>query len=142
MKQIKIILIVLSGALFISVNAAGQANASLNILTLNSGQVNMGSFVDIQVSVGATTGTGGEAGPIPVNKVRAQISVPIAIATPLPNAQQTGLPSGWIILSNSGGVIIVCNGTDIIPVAVQEGVDTSLAVIVYVPALTVKVLPG
>src|ERR1043166_3533213 len=120
MKQIKIILIVLSGVFLMSVNAAGQANASLNILTQHSGRVNVGSTINIQVTVAATTGLGGEAGPIPVNKVRVQISVPAAIASPLPNGQQTGIPSGWTILSNSGGVITVCNGSDIIPVGQQR----------------------
>jgi hypothetical protein len=93
----------------------GNANASINLLTLNSGQVNQGSVVDVQVSVGNT-------GPsfIGVNKVRAQISIPIAIASALPNAQQTGLPPGWTITVNSGDVITVCNGSDQIPAGTQR----------------------
>ena len=86
-------------------SASGQANASINLLTLNSGQVNQGGVVDVQVTVGNT----GPVSSIGVNKVRAQISIPIAIASALPNAGQTGLPAGWTILSNTGGVITVCN---------------------------------
>jgi hypothetical protein len=93
----------------------GPANAFINVLTLNSGQVNQGQVVDVQVSVGNT-------GPsfIGRNKVRAQISIPIAIATALPNAQQTGLPAGWIITANTGGTITICNGTDQIPAGEQR----------------------
>jgi len=91
-------------------DASGQANATLNILTLNSGQVILGGTVDIQVTVGNTG-----PGSITTNKVRAQISIPIAIATALPTPQQTGLPSGWTVTVNTGGSITVCNGTDAIP---------------------------
>ncbi|MDZ4794927.1 MAG: T9SS type A sorting domain-containing protein [Bacteroidota bacterium] len=97
---------------------AAQANASINLLTLNSGLVNLGGNVNLQVTVGNT----GPISPIGVNKVRAQISIPIAIASAAPNIEQTGLPAGWIILSNTGGVITVCNGTDIIPVGAQRQV--------------------
>lgn len=115
MKQIQIILLLLFCA-FTGFNAAGQANANLNILTLNSGQVSQGAVVDLQVSVGNT----GPNSSIGVNKVRAQISIPIAIATALPTAQQTGLPAGWIVLTNTGSAITVCNGTDVIPVGEQR----------------------
>lgn len=114
MRLLKIIIIALSSICF-GLNAIGQANATLNILTLNAGQVNAGSVVDLQVSVGNTG-----PGSIAVNKVRAQISIPIAIATALPNIQQTGLPAGWIILSNTGAGITVCNGTDVIPAGEQR----------------------
>ncbi len=92
------------------------ANASLNILTQNSGQVIQGGTVDIEVTVGNT----GPTGAIGAYKVRAQISVPIAIANILPNAQQTGLPSGWTITVNNGGAITICNGTDVIPVGASR----------------------
>ncbi|MCX6318810.1 MAG: T9SS type A sorting domain-containing protein [Bacteroidetes bacterium] len=95
-----------------------QANANINVLTLNSGQVGLGGVVDIQVTVGNT----GPVSNIGVNKVRAQISIPTAIASALPNAQQTGLPAGWTILTNTGGVIQVCNGSDVIPVGGQRQV--------------------
>ncbi len=117
MKLSNLITLFLAGVLTIT-NTYGQANASLNILTLNSGGVSLGGTVDIQVTVGNT----GPVSSIGVNKVRAQISIPIAIASALSNVQQTGLPAGWTILSNTGGVITVCNGSDVIPVGAQRQV--------------------
>ncbi len=109
-------------AAFTFSTVSGQANASINILTLNGGIVNVGGTVDVQVTVGNT----GPVSSIGVNKVRAQISIPVAIANAAPNAEQTGLPAGWIILSNTGGVITVCNGTDVIPVGAQRQVFIKL----------------
>ena len=114
MRPLKIIIFFLIAG-FWTITATGQANATLNILTLNAGQVNVGSVVDLQVSVGNTG-----PGSIGINKVRAQISIPIAIATALPTAQQSGLPAGWIILTNTGAGITVCNGSDIIPPGEQR----------------------
>lgn len=90
-------------------NSFSQANASINILSLNSGQVYLQDTGYIQVDIGNT-------GPndIGVNKVRAQISIP-SIATAVASALQTGLPSGWIITNNNGAAITICNGSDVIP---------------------------
>src|ERR1051326_8610078 len=118
MKLIRLLLLFMVGS-FAGFNAAGQANASINILTQNSGQVSVGGTVFIQVDVGNT----GPTSNIGVNKVRAQISIPIAIAHALPTAQQTGLPPGWTVVTNTGGGITVCNGSDVIPV---NGVRTVL----------------
>jgi hypothetical protein len=76
--------------------------------------VAVGSTVNIEVTVGNS----GPVSPIGVNKVRAQISVPIAICNILPAAQQTLLPPGWTVSAYTGGgaSITVCNGSDIIPV--------------------------
>jgi len=119
MKRIKWLMFFLMGA-FGAFDASGQANATLNILTLNSGQVILGGTVDIQVTVGNTG-----PGSITTNKVRAQISIPIAIATALPTPQQTGLPSGWTVTVNTGGSITVCNGTDAIPAGAQRQADAA-----------------
>ncbi len=113
MKLLKLLLLFCAGTFAFS-NASAQANATLNILTLNSGQVTIGQTVDVQVTVGNT----GPVSAIGVNKVRVQISVPVAIASPLSN--MTGFPPGWIILSNTGGVITICNGSDVIPVGAQR----------------------
>lgn len=91
-------------------NIFAQANASINILSLNSGQLNLSGTGFIQVDVG----NNGSSTSIGVNKVRAQLSIP-PIAQASITADQTGLPAGWIILVNSGSSITVCNGTDIIP---------------------------
>ncbi len=121
MKLIKSTILLLV-CVFTVLNTIGQANASLNILTLNSGQVIQGQTVDIQVTIGATAGTGGQQGPIGVNKVRAQISTPVSLVSLLPIVQQTGLPPGWTItvLNTVTGSITICNGTDIIPVNQQR----------------------
>lgn len=97
--------------------ASAQANASLNLITLNSGQVNVGSVVDVQVTIGNT----GPTASIGINRVRAVISIP-SICTALPNVEQTGLPAGWTITNNSGNTITVCNGSDVIGVGVQRQV--------------------
>lgn len=116
MKRLFKIMMLFLAAAFAGLNATGQANASLNILTLNSGQVFVGGTVDIQVTVGNT-------GPnsIAAFKVRAQISVPIAIVNLLtPASNQTGLPPGWTITVLNAGSIIICNGTDVIPAGTQR----------------------
>jgi hypothetical protein len=110
MKQIKLLFVSILSMVFISNYATAQTNAAINILTDNSGLVGVGETIDLQVTVTNT----GATNSIGVNKVRPQISIPSAIATALPNAQQTGLPVGWIITTNTGGVITICNGTDII----------------------------
>ncbi|CAN5871877.1 hypothetical protein BH11BAC4_BH11BAC4_04600 [soil metagenome] len=107
MKLIKLIALLFIGSLIVT-NVAAQANAYVNILTQNSGLVNLGATVFIEVTVGNT----GPVSPIGANKVRAQLSVPAAIAgIPL-----TGhiLPAGWTITVNTGSAITVCNGSDII----------------------------
>src|SRR5262245_21444030 len=99
-------------------SAFSQANASLNILTLNVGQVPAGNTVYIQVTVGNTG-----PGAIGVNKVRPQINVPTAIGNVALNAAQDGLPPGWTILTanpGGGGSIQICNGSDIIPAGAQR----------------------
>jgi hypothetical protein len=48
-------------------------------------------------------------------KIRPSLSIPTdGSATIAPNAQQTGLPTGWTILSNNGTSLRLSNGTDII----------------------------
>jgi Secretion system C-terminal sorting domain len=123
MKLSKIILLFLAGV-FTIINVSAQSNATLNILTLNSGQVGLGQTVDVQVTVGNT----GPTTSIGVNKVRAAISYPFAIVTALPNAQQTGLPPGWTITVNNTGIgsIVICNGSDVIPVGVQRQIFIKL----------------
>ncbi len=109
MKYLKLITLLFAGSFFVT-TAFAQANAYVNILTLNSGYVSQAGLVEIQVTVGNT----GPVSSIAANKVRAQISVPSALVSLLPNAQQTGLPAGWTITVNTGSAITVCNGSDII----------------------------
>ena len=110
MKLSKLILFTLATTLT-TLNVFGQANPFINVLPLNFGLVAIGSTIDIQVTIGNT----GPSSTIAQAKLRPIIQVPASV-TFLPNAQQTGLPAGWTILSNSGSQLRVCNSTDPIPV--------------------------
>lgn len=111
MKAFKFLFLLVAASISVT-KISAQANAYLNILTLNSGLVKQGGIVDIQVTVGNT----GPVSSITANKVRAQISVPSALVSLLGNAQQTGLPSGWTITVNTGSAITICNGSDVIAI--------------------------
>ncbi len=96
---------------FIFKNTVAQTNASLNIVSANSGVVNQGSILELTVTV---TNTG--ANPISAQRVRVQISVPSAVGLPLATGSQNALSPNWIVTSNTaGGVITICNNTDVIP---------------------------
>src|SRR5262245_60693792 len=107
MKLVKTLLLTIISAL-ICFDVAGQANASINVLTQNLGQVSTGGTVYVQLDVGNS----GPTSAIGVNKVRARLSVPVAIVS-IPTSGHV-LPQGWSIVSNTGDVITVCNGSDVI----------------------------
>ncbi len=109
MKIIKILMLFCIGAFFIASNAIGQANPTIAVLPANSGVVAVGAPLDLQITIG-NTGTAN----IVAFKLRPIITVP-AIVTFLPDAQQTGLPAGWSIVSNTGAQLRICNGSDVIP---------------------------
>jgi uncharacterized repeat protein (TIGR01451 family) len=110
MKSTKLFLLFLVTG-FMFKNAVAQTNASLNIVSANSGVVNQGSTLELTVTV---TNTG--SNPISAQRVRVQISVPSAVGLPLATGSQNALSSNWIVTSNTaGGVITICNNTDIIP---------------------------
>ncbi len=108
MKYFKVLLVLLI-SIITGYYASAQSNASINVLTLNSGIVNGNGYVQVDI------GNSGPSTSIGVNKVRAQISIPSAIAIAAPNSEQS-LPQGWTIMVNNGGTIQICNGSDIIPV--------------------------
>jgi hypothetical protein len=110
MKLSKLILFTLATTL-ITLNVFGQANPFINVLPLNFGLVAIGSTIDIEVTIGNT----GPSSTVAQAKLRPIIQVPASV-TFLSNAQQTGLPAGWTILSNSGSQLRLCNSTDPIPV--------------------------
>ena len=110
----------------ITLNVFGQANPFINVLPSNSGIVAVGATIDIVVTIGNT----GPISTIPQAKLRPIIQVPTSV-TFLPNAQQTGLPTGWTILSNSGSQLRLCNSSDPIPV------NTSRIIILKVQGVTV-----
>lgn len=112
---------------FITLNVFGQANPFINVLPSNAGIVPVGATIDIIVTIGNT----GPISTIPQAKLRPIIQVPTSV-TFLPNAQQTGLPVGWTILSNTGSQLRVCNSSDPIPV------NTSRIIILKVQGVTVS----
>jgi len=125
MKFFKLILFTLATTL-IALNVFGQANPFINVLPSNSGIVEVGSTIDIVVTIGNT----GPVSSIAQAKLRPIIQVPTSV-TFLPNAQQTGLPAGWTILTNTGSQIRLCNSTDAIPVS------TSRTIILKVQGVTI-----
>ena len=112
---------------FTSSNIYSQANPSAAILPLNAGGVVVvGAVQDVKVTI-----TNTQAGNIVAFKLRPNITIP-ALCTILPDAQQTGLPAGWSIVSNTGnGQIRVCNGLDVI------GGNQSRDCIIKVQGLTI-----
>ena len=114
MKIIKLLMLFCVGAFLVASNAMGQANPTISVIGLgttnpiNAGEVAVGATLDLLVVVGNTG-----ISSVVAYKLRPVITVP-AIVTFLPDAQQTGLPAGWSIVSNTGAQIRICNGLDAI----------------------------
>jgi hypothetical protein len=109
MKQFKSIFFFLVLAIATS-KIIAQVNPSIAILPVNAGGVvAVGATMDIKVTI-TNTGTGN----VVAFKLRPNITIP-PIASILPTAEQTGLPAGWSVVTNTGnGQIRICNGTDVI----------------------------
>lgn len=131
MKIFKQLLILFSIFCFAKFNTFGQANPFINVLPSNSGVVATGGTIDIVVTIGNT----GPVSTIPKAKLRPIIQVP-SIAQFLPNAQQTGLPSGWTILSNTGTQLRLCNSNDSIPVNTSRIITLKVQGVTASPPLT------
>ena len=131
MKHTKLIMLFCIGALLIGGKSFGQANPFINVLPSNSGIVPVGGTIDIIVTIGNS----GPISTIPQAKLRPIIQVPTSV-TFLPNAQQTGLPAGWTILSNSGTQLRVCNSTDPIPVSTSRTIILKAQGVTVSPAQT------
>ena len=106
MKLFKLILLGLTVSF--SVMSATSQNALINVLTQNSGIVNKGKTVFLEVTVNNTDAYLF----IGIYKIKVQISVPPAIASIA--TKDHILPTGWKIISNDGSVITLSNGKDII----------------------------
>jgi len=93
---------------FLFYTAAVSQNVSINVLTKNSGIVQVGNTVFFEVTINNTD----PSSYVGIYKLKAQITVPDSILT----IQTTGhnLPTGWEIISNRNGVITLSNGKDII----------------------------
>lgn len=108
MKLIKLIVLLFLGA-FAVTGASAQANATLNMLTLNSGDIISNGSGTLQATVGNT----GPSTTIPNGRINLQITVPPTITIA---ATQSGLPAGWTVTNNNGTVINICNSSVTIPV--------------------------
>lgn len=107
MKLFKLMLLVALSN-FLAKNVASQ-DVLMNILTQNSGIINLDGTVFLEITVCNKSSTTA----IPVYKLRPQISFPAEIV----NIPDTGhvLPKGWTMTFNKGSVIRLSNGTDEIP---------------------------
>jgi hypothetical protein len=83
------------------------------MLTLNSGLVPLGGNGTLNATVNATAGSAGQSSPVVAGKINLTVSVPPSL---LISATQNGIPTGWVIKSNTGSVINICNGSTTIPV--------------------------
>jgi len=81
----------------------------INVLTQSSGVVKKEASIFFEVTINNTSATIA----VPAYKLRPQVSFPATLA----DVPATGhvLPKGWAITSNSNGVLLLTNGTDIIP---------------------------
>lgn len=131
MKSLKQLLILVSMICFAKFYSAGQANPFINVLPSNSGIVTTGGTIDIVVTIGNT----GPSSAVPKAKLRPIIQVPSSVQF-LPTAQQTGLPSGWTILTNTGSQLRVCNSTDSIPVNTSRTITLKVQGVTASPPLT------
>jgi hypothetical protein len=126
MKILKQLFIIFAIIISTKFNSFGQANPFINVLPSNSGIVTTGGTIDIEVTIGNT----GPVSAIPQAKLRPIIQVPTSV-TFLSTTQQTGLPAGWSIISNTGSQIRLCNTSD--PISV----NTSRTIILKVQGVTV-----
>jgi len=95
-------------SVLIATNLFSQ-NVMINVLTKNSGVVKKGEVIFFEITINNTSPTA----PVPPYKLRPQISFPATLV----DVPTTGhiLPKGWAITANSKGVILLTNGTDVIP---------------------------
>jgi hypothetical protein len=123
MKFFKLLLLLLASHFIFSAITA-QVNPYISVLPANSGLVNLGSTLDLQITIGNTGSVS-----VPAAKLRPIITVP-SIVSILPNAQQT-LPNGWTIVSNMASQIRICNGSDVI------AGNTSRTIIIKIEAVSI-----
>jgi len=108
MRIFKLLILFCVPFFFLKQNGFCQANPSMAVAPLNAGLVSLGGTIDLEITVG-NTGISN----IAAYKLRPVITVP-AIVSILPNVEQTGLPAGWSIVTNTGLQIRICNGADVI----------------------------
>ncbi len=90
-------------------NRAFSQNIMLNVITQNAGIVKKNKLIFFEVTISNTS----SSKEVPIYKLKPQISFPSTLVS-IPDTGHV-LPKGWTILSNTNGVVILSNGTDIIP---------------------------
>lgn len=107
MKVLKISVITFL-TMVISEYACSQ-NILINVLTKNAGVLQVGDSGFLEISICNTS----SLIPLMAYKIKPQVSFPVSLV----NISDTGhiLPSGWSILSNSGGILRLSNGSDQVP---------------------------
>lgn len=119
MKTFKLTFLLLPLIFFSSISFA-QSNATINMLTLNSGNVGVNGIGTLEVAIGNT----GPSVAIAAGKINATISAQ-PLVTFAPDASQT-LPAGWIIRNNLGSSLILCNSSTTIPVGTITNINIAL----------------
>jgi len=92
-------------SVFISATAVSQ-NLSLNVLTQNSGVININGTVFLEVTICNTNSSIA----VPAYKLKPQISFPFQLVS-IPDTGHI-LPAGWAIIFNKDGVVRLSNGDD------------------------------
>ena len=77
MKHLFKIIIILAIGILSTKGVFAQANASLNLQTLNGGDIIVNGAGSLLITVGNT----GPTAPIPIGKIRVQITVPTSISS-------------------------------------------------------------
>ena len=115
---------------FATIKVIAQSNASMAVLPSNSGIVAVGATNDLLIVVGNTGMVS-----IAVSKLRPIVQVPPSVVF-LPNAEQTGLPVGWTILSNTGTQLRLCNSGYVIPGQSQQDIFLTVRGVTITPRQT------
>ena len=119
MKLFKLIMLFVVAA-FTFAGASAQSNATINMLTLNSGTVGINGTGTLLVTIGNT----GPSTAIANGKINATISAQ-PLVTFAPTASQS-LPAGWTIVNNLGSSLILCNSSTTIPVGTAANINIAL----------------
>jgi hypothetical protein len=129
MKLFKLLMLLLAGT-FLSKEIAAQANVSLNMLTLNSGDVIINGAGTLQITLNNT----GPTSTIPAGRLQVQVTVPSSISIP---AGQT--IAGYTFTLINPQVVNICNSTT--PIAVGAASNFTIALLGG-PTATTGVISG
>ncbi len=129
MKKIKLVFLSLV-ILFKATTVLAQANPTIAVEPSNAGIVSVGAVNTITITIG-NTGTAN----IAVAKLRPIITVPPSVNF-RENGLQTGLPTGWTILTNSGTQLRICNTSDVIGGGETRIITLTVVGLTIAPATT------